>query len=308
MQLLIPYALVDKPGCAQALPTLQLPGLEQLLRRMTLTLTDKGSGHDLSTPHERALLRAFGIVALDGRAPLAALAQAHCGAGAQPHACAWITPAHWQVGADRILMLDPAALQLQEVESRALLQAMAPYFSQDGLELRYLAPGRWLASGEPLATLASASLDRVIGADVSPWMPASPGLRRLQNEMQMLLYTHPVNEARIARGLAGVNSFWISGSGRLEAVLQPVPPPTIEDALRTPALAEDWTSWSRAWSRIDQTACRDLLAELRAGRPAQLTLCSARNALVFESDASGWMNRLQRRFQRISLHNLAHQL
>jgi hypothetical protein len=44
-------------------------------------------------------------------------------------------------------------------------------------------------------------------------------LRRLQNEMQMLLYTHPVNERRIARGLPAVNSFWISGTGRESALL-----------------------------------------------------------------------------------------
>ena len=37
-------------------------------------------------------------------------------------------------------------------------------------------------------------LDRVVGRDIQNSMPAVPALRRLQNEMQMLLYTHPVND------------------------------------------------------------------------------------------------------------------
>ena len=41
MQLLIPYAFVtDDPRCAQAAAGLQLPVLEQLLRRLNLTRTD----------------------------------------------------------------------------------------------------------------------------------------------------------------------------------------------------------------------------------------------------------------------------
>ena len=40
-------------------------------------------------------------------------------------------------------------------------------------------------------------------------------LRRLQNEMQMLLYRHPVNDARAAQRRLTVNSFWISGTGTL---------------------------------------------------------------------------------------------
>jgi hypothetical protein len=34
-------------------------------------------------------------------------------------------------------------------------------------------------------------------------------LQRLQSEMQMLLYNHPVNNARDARRQISVNSFWL---------------------------------------------------------------------------------------------------
>ena len=197
MQLLIPYALVDAPGCAQALPTLQLPALDQLLRRLALTSTEQGSANDLSLPHERELARAFGLAPDDGRDPVG-----RHGAGALGR-----RPGPPGMGLDHARALAdrrrprPDAGPARAADCRRTNRARCctrwrRILREDGIELRYLAPERWLACGESLRQLRSASLDRVIGADVSAWMPDDPALRRLQNEMQMLLYTHPVNDAR----------------------------------------------------------------------------------------------------------------
>ncbi len=308
MQLLIPYAMVDTPACHQAVSTLQLPRLNALLRRLTVSASHLGSGNELSMPHEKALARVMDLSPDDGLIPLAALALAASGGDPGRQAWAWITPAHWQVATNHIQMHDPARLQLEEAESRALLDAMAPYFAQDGITLDYLTPSRWLASGEVLATLACASLDRAIGADVRPWMPASADMRRLQNEMQMLLYTHPVNDARAERRLDGVNSFWISGSGRLGAPVHSDAAPIVADGLRDAVLNEDWANWSLAWKEIDDSFCRDLLAGLDAGQPVRLVLCSNRHALEFAPDPGGWMDRLHRRWSRRGLHSFTDKL
>jgi hypothetical protein len=37
-------------------------------------------------------------------------------------------------------------------------------------------------------------------------------MKLLQNEMQMLLYTHALNDERAARRQLPVNSFWLSGT------------------------------------------------------------------------------------------------
>jgi len=305
MQLLIPYAHVNDPPCAQAAVSLQLPHLAQVLGEMTLVQTVKGSAQDLSPPHEMFLARVLGLTPSDGRIPWAALDRVCAGQVADDTARAWLTPAHWQIGVGHVLMGDPRALQLQEAESRTLMQAMAPYFEQDGLTLSYQEPGRWLVSGEPLADLASASLDRVLDVDISPWMPATPALRRLQNEMQMLLYTHPVNDERSARGQQAVNSFWIHGSGRYTAAAPTTLTPIVAEDLRLPALQGDWAQWAIAWQRVDQGACTQLLAELRSGQPASLVLCSERHALVFEKRPMAWGERLRRRFNAASLQQYA---
>src|ERR1035437_820732 len=129
-------------------------------------------------------------------------------------------------------------------ESQSLLAAMQPYFAEDGISLHFDQAGRWLACGEVFKGLATASLERVAGRDIAHWLPSAPGamaLQRLQSKMQMLLYQHPVNDARAARGVPAVNSFWVSGTGDLPELPAPsaMPAaPVVVTRLRDAALSE----------------------------------------------------------------------
>ena len=174
-------------------------------------------------------------------------------------------------------------------ESQSLLAAMQPYFAEDGISLHFDQAGRWLACGEVFKGLATASLERVAGRDIAHWLPSAPGamaLQRLQSEMQMLLYQHPVNDARAARGVPAVNSFWVSGTGDLPELPAPsaMPAaPVVVTRLRDAALSEDWPAWVQAWQTLDATECRTLLAALDRGESSQLTLCGERNAQRFST-------------------------
>ena len=132
-------------------------------------------------------------------------------------------------------------------------------------------------------------------------MPATAAMRRLQNEMQMLLYTHPLNDARDAQGLPTVNSFWISGSGILPPGTPITPEPQVADALRLPALRGDWDAWAKAWKQIDQGACLQFSAAIDRGEHCELMLCSDRHTLHLIPATLGWHARLQRRFKRLGL-------
>ncbi len=309
MHLMIPFACSTDAQCLQALEALQLPHLEKLLRRLAPAQIDSGPATSLTPPHERILAQLLGLSAHDGCIPWAAHQAALAGRETGTAACAWITPVHWDVGADHITMADPGALDLQEAQSRELLAAMQPFFEEDGIALEYAAPHRWLAQGRIFAGLASASLDRVAGREISPWMSTAAPLRRLQNEMQMLLYTNPINDTRTTRGLATVNSVWVSGSGSLpHARPSGVPDVTVDDTLRIAALRNDWSQWARSWVALDQNECRLLLESAASGKPAQLTLCGERNALRFDSAQDGALSRLRRRFTRTTLQSLQDQL
>ncbi|MEO7940614.1 MAG: phosphoglycerate mutase, partial [Burkholderiaceae bacterium] len=272
-----------------------------LLGMLAVTRTETGSPDSLTPPHEKACAQALGLPTEDGLVPWAAWAAARAGIATGATGWAWVTPAHWDIGTHQIQMTDPATLVLPQDMSESLMQAMAPYFAHDGITLQFDRAGRWLAYGEALRTLPTASLDRVIDTDLAPWMPASAPMRRLQNEMQMLLYTHPVNDARSAQGLPTVNSFWISGSGSLPTGLPMASEPTIADALRRPALHRDWAAWSVAWQQIDQGICQEFAAALARGEPCELVLCSERHALHFTKAKRDWRTRLQRRFKKPSL-------
>jgi hypothetical protein len=186
---------------------------------------------------------------------------------------------------------------------------MEPYFAEDGIRLEYQAPLRWLAQGELFRTLPAASLDRVIGRSLDPWMPggdAGRPLRRLQQEMQMLLYTLPLTDERQRGGMLPVNSFWVSASGALPTSAAPQAPAGLRFTpyLRDAVLQEDWPGWIAAWQQLDQRECGRLVTELDAGRDVRLTLCGEANARSWTSQAASLWHRVGSVFTRPSAANV----
>jgi hypothetical protein len=226
------------------------------------------------------------------------------GGDARGAAWAYITPCYWLVGTGHVAMGHPDHLRLDPRDSQALLAAMRPFFEQDGITLEYDQPTLWLARGEVFRDLATASLDRVIGRPIDDWMPRAPQaktVRRLQQEMQMLLYTHEINEERFRGGRLPVNSFWVSGTGALPASGPIASPPGLQLAaqLRNAALSDDWTGWASAWQQVDANDCARLGRALDEGERVTLTLCGERNAQTWSSHRpGGWSRRLGGLFGR----------
>ncbi|MFO1249785.1 MAG: hypothetical protein U1E77_01245 [Inhella sp.] len=219
-----------------------------------------GDASSLDTPFEQTLAAAAG---LQGAAPLAAWAATP--QGLQAPAWAWLSPLHLQLDAQQAIALPPTLLALDEAEGRALFELLAPLFpTTEGWQFECLQPDRWLLGHEQLAGLQLASLNRIAQRSLSPWLPAERWLRRLQNEAQMLLHEHPINQARAARGALIVNSVWMWGAGKGPAlpshlVLEPEPP-------------LDPAEHAEHWARLDGGPIAALRREAAAGRPARLTL------------------------------------
>lgn len=301
VHLLVPFASCAGPAFQEALRGLRLPNLQRLLRRLGVEGTDAGKPESLSAPHERALARACGLPVEDGLVPLAALAAQQAGQDPGHQGCGWITPTHLRVGRDRIDMALPQDLQLDAEDSRALLEAMRPYFEEDGIALAYDAPLRWLARGEMFRRLPTASLDRVTGRTIDHWMPAGDAarpVRRLQQEMQMLLYTLPLNDARERGGLLPVNSFWVSGTGALPGSVALPGGLQVTPYLRDTALRGDIPGWVAAWQQLDARDGVRLLGELDRGRKVRVTLCGEAGSRTWSSTVQGAWRRLAGLFSR----------
>ena len=130
---------------------------------------------------------------------------------------------HWRVGGGHVMLNSLYDIDLQS--SEALREKLAPLFLSEGIELFAYKKDAWLARSKHFKNLPSASLDKAMNDDVLPWLigvskkdtansdpalePSIQMLRRLQSEVQMFLYDHPVHAS--AQNM--VNSIWFSGTG-----------------------------------------------------------------------------------------------
>ncbi len=305
MHVLIPFASASSEVAAHVLRDLALPTLTRLLRQLSPTWRDEADESTLSPPHERALAKAWGWPLIDGALPFAASAAAADGVAVGHAAWCLLTPAHWLAGRDHVTMADPDTLLLDATESRALFDAVRPLFESEGFMLAWGAPLRWYAAHPTLDGLPCASLDRVIGRSIDAWSPKTDQgrvMRRLQSEVQLALYTHPLNDAREARGVPTINSIWFSGCGVHRDVCGTI----VErlDALRAPLLVMDWAGWADAWRRLDAGPLEELLRRHEGGEPVSLTLCGDRAAQCFETQPRSLLRSVARRWQAPSVPSI----
>jgi hypothetical protein len=343
MHLVIPFAAPLSAAGREALLARPWQRLNQLLQHTRLVQRHDGDEFSYSPPHEHALAQALAWVGADGCLPFAARQAVADGLDAGTRAWGLVTPTHWRLGAEHVSLADPASVPLDESDSRALFEAVRGLFTGAGYGLEWGHPQRWYATHESLVALPTASLDRAGGRNVDHWLLGAQRdqadarvdatrrhIRRLQSEVQMLLYEHPVNQAREARGLLAVNSFWLSGCGVAQtpalgsaqgsgsaAPEQPV----VDMRLVAPALAEDWPAWRRAWDALEagplqqwqltsastsasaSTAPAPAPAPAGAGSattapaPALLTLCGERGWAQFAPAPKGLWARTQSWFK-----------
>lgn len=297
--LILPYAALQDASCQHLLQSLPLPHLEQLLQKLSPAGVDEGHADQPIPPHERAVAAAWG---LEPHMPAwAALEQ-----GVTDTACAWLTPCHWTAGPDQVRMDDPATLVLEQQDAQALHTLLQPWFAEDGMQLEMVQPQRWCVSGQPLAQLHTASLDRVLLRDVAPWLPpvqTARKLHRLHSEVQMLLYADRFNDQRAERGLAPINAFWLHGAGQLSTTQlaqvrqrQSQVHLQLVDDLRQTALRQDWPAWKQAWLAADAGPVAALVQHIAQGGQATLTLCGEHHARSFDTTARSLRDKIKNIF------------
>jgi hypothetical protein len=295
MHVLIPFASTLSETSRQTFRQLNLPHLSQLLTRLTPGKPIGGDEQRLSMPHELALARIYGwSVDDDGCLPWAARLAAQDGIPVRNEAWGLLSPVHFHIGTDHVTLADPQALRLSAQESHTLFEVVKPLFESEGWTMAWGGPTRWYCAHDSLDGLATASLDRVIGRNIQLWMPTAEQsrlVRRLQNEVQMLLYQQPLNDHRVGLGALPVNSFWLSGCGRPQRATEPADL-QIELSLREHALARDWPAWAQAWKALDAGPLRELLERSKRHEPVGLTLGGDRVAQTFSPEARGLWARL----------------
>lgn len=251
---------------ARAFEGLSLPYLEKVLARAEASPLASGTLEDwlcdaFATPRHAV-------------APVTLLAD-----GIAPGEHFWLRadPVNLQLRINEVVL--QAGLGLSEEEAQALVETLNGHFAEDGLVFIAPHPERWYLRLDGPTELGNAPLAQVHGENVRErHMQGVDALRwnRMLAELQMLLYHHPVNEAREASGEPTVSSVWLWGEGAMPALRAPGDRLHSDNALAQafglasgmevgPAVAHEgglvvWDGLRRAVQGAGFTAWRDALA------------------------------------------------
>lgn len=294
MQIVLPGALPDASIAQELAPHLEknAPQLVAWLGRAHAKTISAPPADTLCTPFEYWILERHGFKPrLEERAS-AGLAAAYAltsGIPAAPDQPLWLAQlVHVAPARDGAALIPANELEITAEESDALFEAAAEYFEGSGFSAVPFDTTHWRL-GPPLGYCPQAASPSLVSITaVNDWWTqdtAGRPWRRLVNELQMLWFDHPVNQARESRGLRPINSLWMYGGAepsRLTAV------PETDDArvlrsLQGPALVEDWGRWLEEMQRLDAEVFSSLapesrlvmtgsdrIVELAAGRPGFL--------------------------------------
>lgn len=208
MHLIVPYLFPSAKFLQAVLQDLRLPALE--------TLVARGRRHT-QTPQgiEGALCRAWGIEKQTDW-PWAAMSLVAEGGSADQGYWLRADPVHIRIQSDKLILLGNELLNISPSEAATLSADLNAHFG-DEFKLRPLQPGRWYWNFNRDPEIETTPLSLAAGRHIDPLLPNGKDAlkwRALLNEIQMLLFSHPINQEREARGLPSINSIWLWGGGR----------------------------------------------------------------------------------------------
>lgn len=157
---------------------------------------------------------------LSGDCPIAALTQLGEFNEATDATSYWLlaSPVHLTLQRDFFSMTE--VLTLSEAESLAFIANLNAHFADDGYVFSLTPSLQWLLTVPKKHELLTTPLAQVVGQDTRAYLPKGTDAAwaaQLTNEIEMLLFEHPSNQAREARGELAINSIWLSGTGVLPA-------------------------------------------------------------------------------------------
>jgi len=118
------------------------------------------------------------------------------------------------------LRLEGAVRDLACDDAQALIATLNAHFESDGIFFVAPRPDAWFVRAASPPALATHPLESALGRSLRARLPEGADARtwnRWQNEMQMLLFEHPVNVARDREGKRPANSVWLEFGGVLPA-------------------------------------------------------------------------------------------
>jgi hypothetical protein len=230
--------------------------------------------------------------------------------GVEPGKAYWLRadPVNLDIRRDQLVLQTDVPMGADEAEQ--LCADLNAHFAGAGLRFIAPHPQRWYLRLDAAPGMTTLPLAQVAGMNVRAHLPQGADAmhwHRVLNEIQMLMFAHAVNQAREARGELPANSVWLWGGGYApEKLLRPygrvcgdsdlaaafarvsgIPCGGLPDdatqcgeeevlivweGLRRALQHGDLHAWRDELLHFERACAAPLLAALRAGRIAQLTL------------------------------------
>lgn len=290
MRIVLPGALPD-PREARELTSYLPKTAPTLLRWLELgraRAAPADPAHTGCTPYEQWQLTQRGFTAQDGQNLSAGLAPLWAEHPPQDHAAIWLAElVHVSPSRDGAALLPASELAITPEQSVALFESAQSLFIDSGFTLHACSTEHWrLELPADFAPLC-ASPTLVSISSVNDWWPqdiSARPWRRLVNELQMLWFDHPVNQARYQQGLVPINSLWLFGgasTNQLRSADVPVDTKTY-NTLLAPCTTHDWGGWLAALEQLETQVFRPMAN----GKPPELVL-TGRDRLV-EVGPTAW--------------------
>lgn len=317
LDILLPFGLPPAELSADLYRELKAPSLATLTARARSSARTSQTFEDFhrALPHEIWLTKQFGLenTQLANSSPPIAVALMQS-LGLNPKDGMWfvLQPVHIHIARDHLVLTDPRQLQLPEQEARRLFDVAKPLFDECGKDLMYGNAEMWFVRADDWSELQTATPDAAAGHNIDIWMPKGSGerdWRKVQNEVQMHWFTHPVNTEREATGRKIVNSVWLWGGatvsapcpakqykgafnlhGWMQAFSRYVPDHAVVDSARElisskskssllvvdslidPALSNDWGRWLDYMHRLESDWFAPILQGLKSGELDQVSI------------------------------------
>lgn len=210
-------------------------------------------------------------------------------------------PVHLHFARETLLLADASGLAITRLEADTLMAGLNDTFADIG-RFEAPAPDRWYIHLAERPTPCFQPLADVNGRPVQLFLPEGDDVSRwarLSNEMEVWLYSHPVNTVREDAGQRKINGIWLWGAGPEHAPCKPRithlkasqpyalglarlaglapeatgaystpagPTLALLDALQRPALHHDREAWINELQHLEARWFAPLLADLKARR------------------------------------------
>lgn len=214
LTLLIPELVWPEPGDLETLAAIDCRALETLLARSRFTRSTRQA-------LEATLADAFGFAERAPYAPFRLLGESIQLPESLPDGY-WLCadPVHLRFHHERLILADGATLDIKLDEAIILSGELNQHLADTGI-FHVASADRWylqLFKSNDLGTFDVPPRSAIAGRSIERQLPETPqttGLRKLLNEAQMILHSHPANAAREESGRMPINSLWLWGAGTL---------------------------------------------------------------------------------------------